>query len=161
MAKKGGSLIENLRTERESSRWVGSDHKDDSLLAYRHCRPLDRAESKWQTVTRLAGSACTRIANYSSCGAAIISRPNNRDRFMQISTITLPTSCRPFHRFRRIKSSIVRSEIRLLRVRPNPQELYARKKSASGRSDRFLLSVLSESGVNDYQSFLLHRKLIT
>ncbi|KAL2750454.1 hypothetical protein V1477_001244 [Vespula maculifrons] len=30
-----------------------TDHKDDSLLAEGHCRPLDRAESKWQTVTRL------------------------------------------------------------------------------------------------------------
>lgn len=38
-------MISRLRT----------DHKDDSLLAEGHCRPLDRAESKWQTVTRLLG----------------------------------------------------------------------------------------------------------
>jgi len=40
-----GTVISRLRT----------DHKDDSLLAEGHCRPLDRAESKWQTVTRLLG----------------------------------------------------------------------------------------------------------
>jgi len=39
------AVISRLRT----------DHKDDSLLAEGHCRPLDRAESKWQTVTRLLG----------------------------------------------------------------------------------------------------------
>lgn len=55
--------------------------------------------------------------------APLISRPNNRDRFMQIPTIVLPTGHCPFRRFRRIKSSIVRAEIRLRSAVRDPQEL--------------------------------------
>ena len=55
-----------------------------------HCRPVDRAESKWQNGNSIAQQP-VRIANYFSCvlciGRLLIPRPNNRDRFMQISTI--------------------------------------------------------------------------
>lgn len=82
------------KKERKYRGGVGSrqDHKDDSLLdivvVFGHCRPLDRAESKWQTVTRFQGRPVHGLRIISLWWLApLISRPNNRDRFMQIPTI--------------------------------------------------------------------------
>lgn len=55
MQRKNHSAREHLNDRRAVISRLRTDHKDDSLLAEGHCRPLDRAESKWQTVTRLLG----------------------------------------------------------------------------------------------------------
>lgn len=91
------------KKERKYRGGVGSrqDHKDDSLLdivvVFGHCRPLDRAESKWQTVTRFQGRPVHGLRIISLWWLApLISRPNNRDRFMQIPTIAPSSPSLPF-----------------------------------------------------------------
>lgn len=88
-------LMEGRRRKKGKVESIGgSDHKDDSLfdiVVFGHCRPLDRAESKWQTVTRFRARPVRGLRIISLWWLApLISRPNNRDRFMQIPTIASP-----------------------------------------------------------------------
>lgn len=123
-----GTVISRLRT----------DHKDDSLLAEGHCRPLDRAESKWQTVTRLLGlhTDCElfllwwRAHSAAKQSWSIHANFNNRPTpsalslSLSLSLSHLPLPPRPciHHPFADsaapyIESSIVRSKIRFCTAR--------------------------------------------